>query len=366
MHSDVILGLAINTALLLALVVLYETIPLHKTRRSRLLEIFTGILVGSVGLVVMLTPWHFSEGVNFDTRSILLSITGLFFGIVPTSIAILMTVTLRLYQGGDGALMGVSVILSSAGIGLLWRYFLRFRKKEPVWYELYGFGVIVHLAMLLCTVLLPSEIAFNVLKKISLPVMLIYPIGTVLLGQTLLQRNQHAQLEHALRTSNARFRSLFEGSPTAIWEEDFSLVKAQFDMLRKTGITDYKAYWKEHPQEIGKLAGLIKILEINQASVKMLGAENKEQVRKYLPDYFAEESIMVFEDEMIALAEGRTEFKGEIPIRKLDGNHAIMNLTLSVQSGYEESLERVLISFLDVTERKQAEEELGTAIIGGW
>jgi hypothetical protein len=45
MHSDVILGLAINTALLLALVVLYETIPVLATsliRREK--EDYHGIL----------------------------------------------------------------------------------------------------------------------------------------------------------------------------------------------------------------------------------------------------------------------------------------------------------------------------------
>jgi diguanylate cyclase (GGDEF)-like protein len=78
MNSDTLLGLVNNTALLLALAVLSESIPLQKTRRSRLLEIFTGIFVGAIGLVVMLTPWQFSEGVIFDTRSILLSLTGLY------------------------------------------------------------------------------------------------------------------------------------------------------------------------------------------------------------------------------------------------------------------------------------------------
>ena len=358
MKGDVLLGLVINTALLLALVVLYETIPLQKTLRSRLLEIFIGILVGSVGLSVMLTPWRFSDGVNFDTRSILLSVTGLFFGSIPTSVAVLMTGALRLYQGGDGAAMGVSVILSSAGLGLLWRYFLRFRKKTPAWYELYIFGVIVHLVMLLCTNLLPPEIAPRVLQRIALPVMLIYPIGTVLLGQTLLRRDQRAQLEQALRTGTARFRSLFDNSPIAIWEEDFSLVKEQFDMLRQAGVTDFKAYWKEHPQEIGRLAGLIQIVEINLSSVKLLGAENREQIKRNLPDYFTEESLAVFEEELTALAEGRTEFKCEIPVRNLRGVPAILDLTLTVQPGCEETLERVLLSFLDITERKKTEEDL--------
>jgi len=169
---------------------------------------------------------------------------------------------------------------------------------------------------------------------------------------------ERKQAEESLQASNERFRSLFEDSPISIWEEDFSAVKTQFDILRQTGITDFKTYWKEHPQELGKLAGLIQIVDINQAGVEMLGAENKEQIRKNLLDYFTEESMKIFEDEIIALAEGQTQFKGEIPIQNLRGEHAILELILNVQPGCEETLERVLVSFLDITERKHAEEAL--------
>jgi two-component system sensor histidine kinase/response regulator len=216
MNVETLLGLVNNTALLLALAVLYETIPLQKTRRSRLIEIFTGIFVSAIGLAVMLTPWRFSEGVIFDTRSILLSMTGLFFGLIPTTIATLMTAALRLYQGGDGTLMGVSVILTSAGLGLIWRYILRSKKKTPAWYELYGFGVIVHLAMLLWTFTLPRDITFEVLGKIWLPVMLIYPIGTVLLGLLLTRRNQRIMWQQSLREERDLFALISETSPVGI------------------------------------------------------------------------------------------------------------------------------------------------------
>ncbi len=216
MTIDTILGLVNNTALLMALIVLYETISLRKTKRSHFLEIFTGVLIGSVGLAIMLTPWRFSEGIIFDTRSILLSMTGLFFGAIPTTIAVLMACALRIYQGGDGAIMGVSVIVTSAGLGLLWRYFLRYKKKTPNWYKLYGFGILVHLVMLGCAFLLPRDVIFNVLEKISLPVMLIYPIGTVLLGQFLLHRHHRVQWQQTLREERDLFELISETSPVGI------------------------------------------------------------------------------------------------------------------------------------------------------
>ena len=45
-------------------------------------------------------------------------------------------------------------------------------------------------------------------------------------------------------------------------------------------------------------------------------------------------------------------------VSRLGGRPAVFDLTLSVQPGYEQSLSRVLVSFIDITERKRAEEAL--------
>ncbi len=131
MSNEPLLSLINNAALLLTLALFYETIPMQQIKRSRWLEILTGIAIGSIGLAVMLSPWQFSEGVTFDTRSILLSLTGYFFGIIPTTIATAMTITLRLWQGGAGALTGSAVILTSAFLGLGWRYWRKPAKAIP-------------------------------------------------------------------------------------------------------------------------------------------------------------------------------------------------------------------------------------------
>ncbi|MYL85455.1 hypothetical protein GTA51_20490, partial [Desulfovibrio aerotolerans] len=66
-----------------------------------------GILLGAVGLVVMSTPFTLMQGVVFDTRSVLIGISGLFFGVVPTAITVAITAAYRLHQGGSGAWTGV-------------------------------------------------------------------------------------------------------------------------------------------------------------------------------------------------------------------------------------------------------------------
>ncbi|MEI6526152.1 MAG: UvrD-helicase domain-containing protein, partial [Planctomycetota bacterium] len=59
------------------------------------------------------------------------------------------------------------------------------------------------------------------------------------------------------RDREARYRSLFEDSPTAVWEEDFSAIKAEFDALRSGGIADIGEWLRQNPEEVRRLAGLI-------------------------------------------------------------------------------------------------------------
>jgi hypothetical protein len=124
MKESMIIGLVHSAAVLLAFTMLYENFWLkNEASKSIRSKIITGIVLGCVGIALMLTPWVMTSGVVFDARSIMLSVSGLFFGPIPTIIAILMTVTIRMMMGGDGVWMGIAIIISSGIIGILWRQF---------------------------------------------------------------------------------------------------------------------------------------------------------------------------------------------------------------------------------------------------
>jgi len=111
-----------NIALLLALVLIVDVIsPRWPIAQRSLGQVLVGIVIGAIGITLMLTPWVQAPGLVFDTRSVLLGISGLFFGGIPTLVAMAITVAFRIYQGGSGALTGVSVILATGTIGILWR-----------------------------------------------------------------------------------------------------------------------------------------------------------------------------------------------------------------------------------------------------
>ncbi len=211
MHASSFIGLVNNAALLLALGLLYDMLASRTRPMAPLLQqILTGLFAGGIGIALMLNPWDFGQGVVFDTRSVLLCITGLFFGPLPTILAVLITGAFRVAMGGVGVSMGIAVIVTSGGIGLVWRHLVRNREGGSSPVELYLLGIVVHVAMLGWALILPRGMAWDVLAKIGPPVMLIYPLATALLGMLLINRGKRRKSQEALRTSEEKFRNIFQ------------------------------------------------------------------------------------------------------------------------------------------------------------
>ena len=166
------------------------------------------------------------------------------------------------------------------------------------------------------------------------------------------------EIEEALRLTSARLESLYENSPVSIWEEDFSAVQAYFALQRSKGVHDFRSYFEQHPEEVSHCASLVKIISVSEETTVCFGVQRKDDVIKHLPFYFTDESLKVFRDELTALSEGKTRFEAESPVRVMDGSTRIISLRLSVVPGDEATLGRVLVSIIDITARKKAEEEL--------
>lgn len=210
MTDSSFLALIQNAALLLAMAVVFDTTAKQWRSTERWWrQVLLGLLLGIIGVVVMNTPWIYGEGLIFDTRSILLSISGLFFGSVPTLIAMVMTAVYRFSQGG-AYVTGISVIIATSLIGILWRHL---RKRSLVnlrWWELYLFGVLIHVVMLALMFTQPFSIALPLVSKISLPIMTIYPFGTLLLGMLLLNRLRREKAIEETEKSRGRLKSMVD------------------------------------------------------------------------------------------------------------------------------------------------------------
>ncbi|MGH1462802.1 MAG: EAL domain-containing protein [Neptuniibacter sp.] len=203
MVSSPFLILVNNVALLLAMGALYDVFSLHSSNHSLRNKVVTGVCAGLIGIGLMSMPLATVTGVIIDARSILLSVCGLFFGVIPTTIAVIMTITFRFLEGGQGAVAGIALILTSALAGIVYRYWHGTRYNKLPWVNIYLFGVVVHILMLLCLTLMPTPVLGKVLRDTVIPVMLIFPFATVLLGSLLSHQQLRRSTEYALRKSQS-------------------------------------------------------------------------------------------------------------------------------------------------------------------
>ena len=175
---------------------------------------------------------------------------------------------------------------------------------------------------------------------------------------TLRDVTERHRADEALRLSTERYQSLFENSPISLWEEDFSEAKKYLDELKWTGVKDVRQYFSDHPKAVEYCASLVRVVEVNETTVRLYGATAKEQFYGSLKPILPESTNLTFMEELVAIAEGKTSFAGE------DINRTFQGIPLNILIRWNVTPEdvgryaRVLVSIIDITGRKKIESQL--------
>jgi two-component system cell cycle sensor histidine kinase/response regulator CckA len=321
------MALVANATLLLSLVYIYDLLNgVRWVSDTWVRQVIIGIAIGGLGVLVMLMPWTFAPGITFDTRSVLLAISGLFFGGVPTVVAVLMTSALRLIQGEGGAWTGVSVIVASAIVGVIWRHAHEHRLTKLSFGTLYLLGLVVHLVMLALMLTLPHSTALRVLGSIALPVIVIYPVATAAYGTLMVNRLRREESAAALGESERSFRALFEQAAIGVSRTDAATGRFVF---------------------------------VNQRFADIVGYSREELLSMDFQSLTHPDDLRQDLDNVDRLARGELrEYSMEKRYRRKDGTYVWVNLTVS-RLWEEEGHSRHLVGLIeDITDRKQAEEEM--------
>lgn len=157
------------------------------------------------------------------------------------------------------------------------------------------------------------------------------------------------------RLVEAQLKTLFECSPIPMWEEDISLVFARLDELHATGVSCWKDYFESNPAEVACCAGLVRIVNFNQAGARLFQAENTENIARSLPEFFSSNSWEVFRRRLVSLAQGALNFSGEIEMLTTLGARKQLLLQCELVPDSFDALKSVVVSFIDMTERKRNE-----------
>jgi len=165
------------------------------------------------------------------------------------------------------------------------------------------------------------------------------------------------QAMHAVRESEGRYRILFEQSPVALWEQDFSQLKLHLDHLRASGVADFARYFDTYPDEIARCMRMIRVIDVNHAAMDLSHAMHKRDLLGPLKVTATPEEMDLLRAQLLTVAEGRSTFAREGWGRNFAGELLKMDLRWAAVPGHERTLTQVIVSITDITHEHHVNQE---------
>ena len=164
--------------------------------------------------------------------------------------------------------------------------------------------------------------------------------------------------QEALGESERRYRSLFEDSPVALWEEDHSAVKARLEELLALGVDDIEAHLRAHPDEYTRCVSLATTLDVNHAAVALSGAASRRELLDNQDSFYGDTYTGGLASFWAAALAGRRTTSYEETNLTLKGREIQVMETCIVAPGHEDTFDRVYIADVDMSEHRRSEELL--------
>ena len=168
------------------------------------------------------------------------------------------------------------------------------------------------------------------------------------------------QAEETVRSSEKRYRTMFENAAVSLWEEDITELRTALQSLRAQGVTDFNRYLQEYPDFIARAIRMIKVLDVNEATLGLYEAKTKGDLMGSLASTLDLDDPIVlrsFQDALVLIAEGEHYYSGESTARTLTGKC----LNIAVSSYISAENERpctMLVNVMDITEQVKNETAL--------
>lgn len=187
--------------------------------------------------------------------------------------------------------------------------------------------------------------------------------GLLALSRTLGEYVLRSRAEGEQLRNAARYSEIFETVGVGLLEEDYSLVCKELVGLEEKGVSSPEAlrtYLIENPHYTSELIDAVRIINVNEAAVRLLDSQEKPELMESLNEIFTAASREIFIEGLCALIAGQQSFSAESQVRSLQGEMIDIKLTLRFPEPHQ-GHHRVLTSFVDITENKRYQAELQMA-----
>jgi diguanylate cyclase (GGDEF)-like protein len=165
------------------------------------------------------------------------------------------------------------------------------------------------------------------------------------------------QAQDAARQSEERYRVLFQAAPVPMIERDVSDMRAHLAALRQSGVSDLRAYFRDHSGEIQRCLEMVKTVDCNDAFLRLLETRDKHGVLSKMPRLVSgEEFFKIAEEGILMVDEGISLPEREMTLETLQGKRK--RVICRFMSLFDHEFSRVVIALVDISKRVEAEEAL--------
>lgn len=196
----------------------------------------------------------------------------------------------------------------------------------------------------------------------SLPLAEALQLGAVMSLAFIMTSAIFFTIRNAATALNVRFQTLFENSPTAVMEEDWTEALA-YVRSEYTGRPDrIRAFLMAYPAVVERAIGQARIVRVNQAAIDLLEADGPEDLLGYRDGAkVTEETAEAFVGALVALYEGRSSYEEDVHALTMKGR-AIWLQTRGVNTSHGSAATSILIGLADVTHIKARQEAMADLV----
>jgi len=169
---------------------------------------------------------------------------------------------------------------------------------------------------------------------------------------------ERKQAEQALWDSEERYRSLFEAAPISLWEQDWSAVKEFVESTEARSGKDFSTLLGTRPELLVSAMAKIRILAVNEATVRLFGAKSKDQLLVKFEEQGRTTPDMVIHQQLLGLLQGQWRVTTEYEDLRDNGDQCFIRATLEMPHKHHQDWKRVLVAAEDITEARALSQQL--------
>ncbi len=165
----------------------------------------------------------------------------------------------------------------------------------------------------------------------------------------------------ALKESEERYRSLVAQLPLGVKEEDYSCIKKVVDRLQLEGVENLEEYLLGNREALREMVGATRVTDANEALLRIHEAESRDEfvaAEADLDSWWGAQWESYYAALIAALANDAKFYDTVCVDSRIDGSVFQARSVVSLVRGYEDTWERVITIYEDISEPENTEASL--------